>query len=75
MPAARIGPAIAGGPDVVAVSDRSVERRVPGVDAALLVIHRRQTPILPTWLAPGFCDVLRAGWQPPAARARRSRRR
>jgi 23S rRNA (adenine-N6)-dimethyltransferase len=48
--------------------DRRAFRPVPGVDAALLRIERREPPILPTWLAPGFSDVLRAGWHPPPAR-------
>lgn len=37
----------------------------PSVDAAVLTICRRNPPILPTWLALGFEDVLRDSWRPP----------
>lgn len=45
--------------------DRGAFRPVPGVDAALLTIRRREPPVLPTWLAPGFIDALRPVWSPP----------
>jgi len=44
---------------------------VPRVDAALLTIRRRDPPVLPTWLAPGFADALRAVWAPPQPGPRR----
>lgn len=37
----------------------------PSIDAAVLTVRRRHPPILPTWLAAGFEDLLRAAWQPP----------
>lgn len=47
---------------------RSSFRPVPSVDAAVLVARRRPTPVLPEWLAPGFRELLRHGWDPPARR-------
>jgi len=47
---------------------RRAFRPVPGVDAAMLTIRRRDPPILPHRLAPEMRDLLRRGWQsPPAA--------
>lgn len=43
----------------------SAFRPRPSVDATVLTIRRRDPPILPTWLAQGFGDVLRSSWQPP----------
>ncbi len=43
----------------------SAFRPRPSVEAAVLTVRRRQQPVLPTWLAAGFDDVLRAAWQPP----------
>lgn len=37
----------------------------PSVDGAVLTVRRRDPPILPTWLAPGFNDLLRPSWHPP----------
>lgn len=51
--------------------DRRAFRPVPRVDAALLTIRRRDPPVLPTWLAPGFADALRAVWTPPQPGPRR----
>lgn len=47
---------------------RRAFRPVPGVDAGVLTIRRRDPPVLPTWLASGFADVLRERWRPPARR-------
>jgi 23S rRNA (adenine-N6)-dimethyltransferase len=52
---------------------REAFRPVPKVDAAWLTIERRDPPILPEHLAPGFTDTLRSGWQratapPPGSR-------
>jgi 23S rRNA (adenine-N6)-dimethyltransferase len=44
---------------------RRAFRPVPRVDAAVLTITRRDPPILPAWLTPGFADVLRPAWRPP----------
>lgn len=38
-------------------------RPVPKVDAGWLVARRRDPPLLPTSLAPGFADLLRPAWQ------------
>lgn len=47
-------------------SGRPLSRRsfrpVPSVDAAVLIVERRDPPILPTRLAPGFRETLRPGW-------------
>lgn len=43
----------------------SAFRPRPAVDAAVLTIRRRDPPILPTWLATGFEDLIRTSWQPP----------
>ncbi len=48
-------------------------RRVPATafrprptdEPAVLTILRRDPPVLPTWLAEGFEDLLRPSWQPP----------
>lgn len=45
--------------------DRRSFRPVPSVDAAVLTVVRRDPPVLPTWLAPGFVDALRPRWAPP----------
>ena len=42
--------------------DRRAFRPVPSVDASVLRIDRRNPPILPTGLAPGFVEVLRPLW-------------
>lgn len=49
----------------------------PSVDARVLIATRRDDPVLPGWLAPGFVDVLRPAWSrtggggaPAAATAR-----
>lgn len=34
----------------------------PSVDARVLIATRRNDPVLPGWLAPGFVDVLRPAW-------------
>jgi 23S rRNA (adenine-N6)-dimethyltransferase len=44
------------------VVPRSAFRPIPGVDAAMLTIRRRNDPVLPTWLAPRFAETLRHGW-------------
>ncbi len=49
----------------------SAFRPRPSVDAAILTIRRRSPPILPTWLAEEFEDLLRASWQPPHESRRR----
>jgi 23S rRNA (adenine-N6)-dimethyltransferase len=41
---------------------RSAFRPVPAVDAAVLTVRRRVPATLPTWMAPGFLDVLRPAW-------------
>lgn len=41
---------------------RQAFRPVPAVDSGILVIRRREPPVLPSWLAPGFADVLRPSW-------------
>lgn len=38
-------------------------RPVPQVDAGWLVAHRRDPPVLPATLAPGFAELLRPAWQ------------
>ena len=54
--------------------DRAAFRPVPGVDAALLTIRRREPPVLPAWLAPGLADALRPVWTPPQPDRRRPAR-
>ncbi|MGI8573944.1 MAG: ribosomal RNA small subunit methyltransferase A [Egibacteraceae bacterium] len=44
---------------------RSAFRPVPGIDAAWLHITRRDSPVLPEWLAPSLRGLLRPGWDPP----------
>ena len=44
---------------------RHAFRPVPRVDAAWLTVRKRQPALLPSWLAPGFTDTLRAAWHPP----------
>lgn len=44
--------------------DRRAFRPIPSVDASVLRIDRRNPPILPTRLAPGFVEVLRPRWGP-----------
>lgn len=41
----------------------SAFRPRPAVDAAVLTILRRDPPVLPARLAPGFAEVLRSTWQ------------
>ncbi|MEZ5258246.1 MAG: rRNA adenine N(6)-methyltransferase family protein [Ilumatobacteraceae bacterium] len=45
------------------VIDRRAFAPPPSVDAAVLHIERRELPVLPVWLAPGFAEVLRARWE------------
>jgi 23S rRNA (adenine-N6)-dimethyltransferase len=42
--------------------DRQAFRPVPAVDAAVLTILRRDPPVLPVALAPGFREALRSAW-------------
>jgi 23S rRNA (adenine-N6)-dimethyltransferase len=42
--------------------DRGSFRPVPGVDAAVLTVTRRDPPVLPAALAPRFRETLRAAW-------------
>lgn len=44
------------------VIDRRAFRPRPRVDAAVLTIVRRQSPVLPTWLAPQLRELLRPAW-------------
>lgn len=44
---------------------RRAFRPVPAVDGGWLHVTRRAEPVLPTWLADGFAEVLRDAWQPP----------
>lgn len=46
---------------------RAAFRPVPEVDAALLTIRRRDSDVLPDWMAPRLRDLLRPGWHPPAS--------
>ncbi len=41
---------------------RAAFRPRPRVDAAVLTIVRRETPVLPTWLAPRLRELLRPAW-------------
>ncbi len=52
---------------------RRAFRPVPSVDAAVLTIRRRDDPVLPERLAPGFRDLLRPAWDRPDRQRRRSR--
>jgi 23S rRNA (adenine-N6)-dimethyltransferase len=47
---------------------RNAFRPVPRVDAAVLIVRRREPAVLPPWLAPTFADALRPVWSPPAPR-------
>ncbi|MTV27932.1 methyltransferase domain-containing protein [Nitriliruptoraceae bacterium ZYF776] len=38
-------------------------RPVPKVDAGWLIVQRRDPPLLPVTLAPGFAELLRPAWQ------------
>lgn len=52
------------GPNLL-VDDRLISRFVAGldpVDARVLTATRRDDPVLPRWLAPGFVQVLRPAW-------------
>lgn len=42
--------------------DRRSFRPIPSVDAAVLRVRRRDPPVLPPALAPGFRDTLRTAW-------------
>ena len=42
--------------------DRGAFRPRPRVDAAVLTIVRRDSPVLPTWLAPQLRELLRPAW-------------
>ena len=48
------------------VIPRKAFRPVPRVDAALLVVRRRNPPVLPEWLAPQLRELLRPAWKPPS---------
>ncbi len=41
---------------------RDAFRPRPSVDARLLIATRREDPVLPPWLAPGFAEALRPLW-------------
>lgn len=45
-------------------------RPVPSVDAAVLTVTRRDPPVLPTHLAPGFRTTLRSSWSHTHERSR-----
>ncbi len=47
---------------------RTAFRPMPGTNAAILVARRRQSPVLPAWLAPEMRKLLRPGWDPPLRR-------
>jgi 23S rRNA (adenine-N6)-dimethyltransferase len=47
--------------------DRRAFRPEPAVDAAVLIVRRRQPAILPTRLAPRLRDALRPAWTAPPA--------
>lgn len=49
---------------------RTAFRPVPKVDAALLIVRRRDPEVFPEWLAPKLRELLRPGWNPPRPRAR-----
>lgn len=53
---------------------RTAFRPVPRVDAALLIVRKREPPVLPVWLAPHLRELLRPGWKPPARRGGTERR-
>lgn len=53
------------------VVPRQAFRPVPRVDAAWLVVRKREPAVLPPWLAPSFEQALRAAWEPPAGVNRR----
>lgn len=48
------------GPDL----DRRAFRPVPAVDATVLIVARREQPVLPNRLAPRMRELLRPGWDP-----------
>jgi 23S rRNA (adenine-N6)-dimethyltransferase len=57
---------------------RDAFRPRPGVDAAVLIVRRRETPILPTRLASQFREAVRPLWEdgtitPPSRGSRRRR--
>ncbi|QBI19571.1 methyltransferase domain-containing protein [Egibacter rhizosphaerae] len=45
------------------VVPRQAFRPVPRVDGAWLTVRKREPPVLPTRLAPGFREVLRPAWE------------
>ena len=49
---------------------RTAFRPVPKVDAALLIVRRRDPAVFPEWLAPQLRELLRPGWNPPERRRR-----
>lgn len=49
---------------------RTAFRPVPKVNAALLIVLRRDPAVFPEWLAPGLRELLRPGWNPPTQRRR-----
>lgn len=51
---------------------RDAFRPRPSVDARVLTAIRRDDPVLPPWLAPGFVDVLRPAWGRAGAATERS---
>lgn len=44
---------------------RTAFRPVPAVDAGWLICRKRQTPVLPPWMAKDFSEALRGIWHPP----------
>ncbi len=46
--------------------ERSAFTPRPSVDAAVLRVVKRDEPVLPRWLAPGFAEVLRPRWNSTA---------
>jgi len=49
------------------VVPRTAFRPVSQVDAALLVVRRRDPPVLPEWLAPQLRELIRPAWNPPSS--------
>ncbi len=48
--------------------ERHAFRPVPRVDAAWLVVRKREPPVLPAWLSSNFSALLRTVWTPPQRR-------
>lgn len=51
---------------------RTAFRPIPKVNAALLIVRRRDPAVFPEWLAPRLRELLRPGWNPPNRRKRSS---